>query len=513
MNYLKSLDRFIRIGTVVVLATACMRPIATRAQIPTDSPHQLAVGSPGQTAAGGGVSDGATPNRASIMDRATNGPNPDHDASVSHATRSIQPLSSALTMRDAIQRGLRYNLNVVGLTHAADQARGRRAITRSALLPNLSADFSAAEQQTNLAAVGVRINIPGVPFEDVVRFNVVDLHTRLSQTVVNVATMNNYRAAQETLRASELAIDDSRDLIVLAVGGAYLEALAARARLLATRAQVETSTAIHEKTVQQQAAGLATPLDVNRAQVQILTARQRLAAQHADFAKRKINLARMIGLPPTDQYDLGLDVPFSQAPDISLEDALRQAAERRSDLKAADAQLRTAEHTLDAARAERLPTVSVTADYGGNRASDGPMHATYRVAGLVRVPIWEGGRTAGAVEQATAVLAQRRSELDDIKAQIEGDVRKAYLDIAAAATQVSAADTNLQVTRDNLALTRQRFDAGISDNISVVQSQEALAAAEYDYINGVFAHNVAKIGLARMVGRASEDISRYLQLP
>src|SRR5207245_3564215 len=133
----------------------------------------------------------------------------------------------------------------IGLTRAADQARGRLTITRSALLPNLTADASATEQQTNLGALGVRINIPGVPFDDLVRFNVVDLRARLTQTVLNVSTMALFRAAQETLRASELAIDDSRDLIVLSVGGAYLETLAARARMQTTRAQVETATAIH----------------------------------------------------------------------------------------------------------------------------------------------------------------------------------------------------------------------------------------------------------------------------
>jgi outer membrane protein TolC len=418
-----------------------------------------------------------------------------------------------LTLRDAIQRGLTHNLAVTGLTQAAEQARGRQAIAHSALMPNVTGDFSAAGQQVNLGALGVGINIPGVLFDDLVRFGVIDLRARLSQTVLNLSTMNTYRAAGEAVRASELTVEDSRDLIVLSVGGAYLESLATRARLRATQTQIETATSIHQKAIQQQSAGLATPLDVNRAQAQVLLAQQRLALQQADFAKRKINLARMIGLPPTDQFDLAEDVPFSPAPAMALEDALKQAAERRSDLKAAEAQVRAAERSLDAARAERLPSVSVTANYGANRASDKPMHQTYLVAGLVRVPIWEGGRTEGVITQAAAALTQRRTELEDVKAQVEGDVRKAFADITAAAAQVTAASANADVTRDNLALTRQRFDAGIADNVAVVQSQEAFAAAGYDYINSVFAHNVAKLALARTIGRAWEDIGRYLQLP
>lgn len=457
-----SLVRWIRVVTALTAAAACFTPLTVRAQ----------------AAAG--------------------------------ATREAVQV---LTLRDAVQRGLAHNLTVVGLTQATEQARGRQAIAHSALMPNISGDFSAAGQQTNLGALGVGINIPGVLFDDTPRFTLVDLRARLSQTVINLATMNNYRAAGESLRASELTVDDSRDLIVLSVGGAYLETLAARARLQATQAQIDTATSIHQKAVQQQSAGLATPLDVNRAQAQVLLAQQRLALQQADFAKRKINLARLIGLPPTDQYDLAGDVAFSPAPDMSVEDAVKQAADRRADLKAAEAQVRAAERSLEAARAERLPSVSVTANYGANRASDKPMHQTYLVAGLVHVPIWEGGRTEGVITQAAAALTQRRTELEDVRAQVEGDVRKAFADVRAAATQVAAADANLAVTRDNLVLTRQRFDAGIADNVAVVQSQEASASAAYDYINGVFAHNLAKLALARTVGRAWEDIGRYLVLP
>lgn len=423
------------------------------------------------------------------------------------------PVSGVLTLGDAVQRGLEYNLRVVGLTQAVGQARGQQQMARSALMPNLTADASASQQQLNLGALGLSIDVPGVPFEDVVRFNVVDLHARLSQTVVNLNRLNSYRATRETLRASELSVEDSRDLIVQSVASAYLEAIAARSRLQATRAQVATATAIRDRTVQQQGSGLATPIDVNRSQVETLTAQQRLASVQADFAKRKITLARLIGLPPTDQYDLAEDIPFSPAPLQTVEEAMRQAAERRSDVKAAEAQVRAAERTLAAAQAERMPSVAVNADYGASRASAKPVHPTYSVLGFVRIPIWEGGRVAGAVEQASAALNQRRAELDDLREQVEGDLRKAFLDLQAAATQVEASQATLQVTRENLGLIRQRFDAGLNDNVSVVQSQESTAAAEFDYINSVFAHNLAKLGVARGVGHASEDLARYLKLP
>ena len=72
---------------------------------------------------------------------------------------------------------------------------------------------------------------------------------------------------------------------------------------------------------------------------------------------------------------------------------------------------------------------------------------------------------------------------------------------------------NADVTRENLTLTRQRFDAGVSDNLAVVQAQDSLATAELDYVNGVFAHNLSKLELARAIGRAADGLAEFLTVP
>jgi outer membrane protein TolC len=76
--------------------------------------------------------------------------------------------------------------------------------------------------------------------------------------------------------------------------------------------------------------------------------------------------------------------------------------------------------------------------------------------------------------------------------------------------QVDVADRSRQVAREALALTRQRLDAGVSDNVEVIQAQEALANAELDYINSIFSHNVAKLSLARAIGQAAEHVSDFV---
>lgn len=428
---------------------------------------------------------------------------------------TARPFSGRLSLREAVDRALEYNLGAVGLTEAVRQARGQSKIARSALLPNLNASLSETVQQTNLQALGLRLGlpVPGVAIPTVVGpFNFFDLRASLSQTVFDLTARNNYLASKEIARANELSVEDARDLIVLGVGGTYLQAIAARSRIEAARAQLATAEALFKQTSEQRAAGVVAQIDLNRSQIQLLTQQQRLVSLENDFSKLKITLARLAGLPPNAEYEIADAIPFSEAPPLSLDDALKQALEQRADLKAAQAQVEAAERSRSAARSERLPSFGVRADYGVIGTNPSQAHGTFSVVGTVRVPIWQGGRIKGQTEVAEAALAQRQAELEDVKGRIESEVRNAYFDLQAAASQVEVARKNIQVTTQNLDLTRQKFDAGVSDNVEVVQSQEALSTANTDYISSVFAHNLAKLSLARAIGRASEALPQFLKL-
>jgi outer membrane protein TolC len=426
---------------------------------------------------------------------------------------SSAPFNGMLSLREAIERGLGYNLGPVGVNDLLRQARALDKVTRSTLLPNIVGTVSSAAQQTNLEAAGLRTTpaIAGFPFPTVVGpFNYTDFRARLTQSVLDLTAINNYRSSQQIVRSDEFSLEDARDLTVLAVGGAYLQVVAAAARVEAARAQLETANALYKQTSEQHAVGVVARLDVNRSQVQVLTQQQRLVSLQNDLSKKKINLARMTGLPPNDEYELTDAISFSAPPDLDFDRALQLAFEQRADLRAAEAQVRAAERTRAAARAERLPSLWVSADYGAIGINPAQSHGTFSVIGTVRLPIWQGGRTEGNIGQAEAALAQRIAELSDLRAQVESDVRTAYLDLQAAASQFDVAEKNVEVTQETLTMERQKLDAGISDNVAVVQSQDALANARLDQINSVFAHNIAKLALARAVGSAAESWPRFL---
>ena len=425
------------------------------------------------------------------------------------------PFSGKLSLQEAVARAVEYNLGAIGLTQAVRQSRGQTRVARSSLLPNLNANVSETVEQINLRAQGFRVSVPiaGFSFPTIVGpFNFFDVRASLSQTVFDLTTWNNYRSAREVQNANEQSAEDARDLVVFAVSGAYVQVIASKAKVDSARAQLETASTLLRQTSEQRKVGLVAQVDVNRAQVQALTQQQRLLSLQNDLAKQKINLARLTGLPPTDLYDISENIPYSEAPPITLESAIKQAFERRSDLKAAEAQVRAAERTRFAARAERLPSFSVSADYGVIGTNPSQSHGTFTVAGTIRIPIWQGGRTEGNIEQAEAALIQRRAELEDIRGRIESEVRNAYLDLQAATSQVELALKNIQVSDQNFDLTRQRFQAGVSDNLEVVQSQESIATARLDYINGVFAHNLAKLSLARAIGRVAENLPQFLKM-
>jgi outer membrane protein TolC len=419
------------------------------------------------------------------------------------------PFSGTLSLREAVQRALDYNLGIVDVSEAVRQSHGQQRVARSSLLPNLNASVRENVQKISLQAAGVR-----VPFVPAVSgpFNYFDLRATLTQTVADLTALNNYRSAQETVRANQQWAQDARDLVVLAVGGAYLQTIAAEARVESARAQLETARTLYDQTLQRRNVGLVAQIDVNRSLVQQQTQQQRVVTLENDLAKLKINLARLTGLEPNERYELNDKVPFSEPPALTLTDALKQAFDTRPDLRASEGEVRAAERARSAARAERLPSLAFSADYGAIGINPAQSRGTFTVVGTLRVPIWQGGRTEGVIEQSEAVLDQRRAELEDLRGRIESDVRDAFLDLQAAANQVEVARNNQQVARDTLDLARQRYDAGITDTLEVVQSQEGVATADLDYITSLFAHNLAKLSLARALGRAEDSLPRFLKI-
>jgi outer membrane protein TolC len=379
------------------------------------------------------------------------------------------------------------------------------------LLPNLSAGAMQTSQQIDLVAFG--LNAPGLPIPSVAGpFGYQNVRAYLEQTVYDRTSLKNLKSATESQKAAELSAEDARNLVVQAVSNAYLGIISDSARVDAIQAELNTAQALFDRATDQKNAGTVPGIDVLRAEVQLKTEQQRLVAQKNQVEKDKLVLARAIGLPAGQRFSVTDLLPFAPLT-TAIDDLLKQAYDHRADFRAAQANVRAAEYAVQAARSEHYwPSVVVQADYGDIGTTLANSHGTYSLLAGVRFPIYAGGRAATDIDQAEALLHTKKNALEDLRGRIDYEVRNALLDLQSAADQVTVAKTNVDLATETLVEARDRFAAGVTDNIEVVQAQQLLAAANENYIGSLNAHNGAKIALATALGGAEEGVPRYLNL-
>jgi outer membrane protein TolC len=430
--------------------------------------------------------------------------------SVPTGVPSSSPL--ALTLHEAIDRGLKTNLGLLLSDSAIESARGERLRTLSALIPQLNGRAAETDETLDLKTVGFNFHFPGVSVPTVVGpFHYTDVRAYASWTAFDYTALKQDSASRENQRAARLSMLDARDLVVQATANGYLQIMADASRVEALRSQVETSQAVYDRAVDQQTAGTAAGIDVLRSQVELKQQLQRLLAQTNQFEKDKLTLGRVIGLPAGQAFTMSETVPFAALASITQDQALQTAARQRSDYQSYQARVRAAEEAVKAAHGERYPTAEVAADYG-DVTTPGESHGTFSVVASAKISIFDGGRIAGDIIQARSALKQRQDELADLAGQIEYQVRTAFLDIRSAAEQVAVARDNLDLANQTLVQARDRFTAGVSDTVEVVQAQESVANANDTLISALFAHNVSKVALARALGGTEQVIHTLLEV-
>jgi outer membrane protein TolC len=466
-------------AAVLLLASAVATP--ARAQQPPGSP------SPGSTRTGGLQSSpflGGVPS----------------------GTATSEPIR--ITVLDAISRGLEHNLGLLNAQDAASHAEGTRWTALADLLPNLNARVTENRQKINLAAFG--FPLPAGTPSLVGPFNVFDARVALSQPVLDLQAINAARAESHNVAAAKYNVRSARDLVVLVVANLYLQSLASASRVQSSEAQVQTAQTIFDQANSMKASGIVAGIEVLRAEVQLGSERQRLTAARNDMEKSKLQLARVIGLPPGQPFTIDEELPFVPFPELTLEQALERAYANRPDYLAAQERVKAAEAERQSAIGEWLPSVRINADYGKIGLTPSSAESTYTVSGALNVPIFNGGRTKGRVIQADADLRSRRAELEDLRAGIDFDVRSAFFDLRASNEQLDVATRSRELAQQQLTQARDRFAAGVASNIEVVQAQEAVAASSEQYINAVYSFNIAKALLARDLGVAEELAKQVL---
>jgi outer membrane protein TolC len=420
-------------------------------------------------------------------------------------TGTVVPLS----LSDALNRGLKYNLGAIESDIRTRTARAERLRSLSDLLPNVNGSISQTAEQVNLRALGLKLPLQGFPVV-VGPFGVEDARAFWSQKIFDWDAVQKLRASDKSVKASDYSYKDSRDLVVLAVANAYLQVIADKATVESQQAQVETSRVLFQRAQDQTRAGVAARIDQLRADVELQTQQQRLIAAQNQSDKDALSLARTIGLPPGQEFTLTDSAPYKPLQGVTLEKALQDAYANRADYLSAQLQVQAAVLSRKAAAAENYPSISSQVDYGDIGPNFANSHGTFTAAASVNIPIFQGTRVRGDKLEADATLQQRRAEMEDLRGRIDQDVRSAFLDLTSAAELVNVASHNKDLARETLTEAQDRFAAGVTDNIEVVQAQESVSTADQAYISSLYTFNIAKVQLARAMGIAEQSVNAYL---
>ena len=282
-----------------------------------------------------------------------------------------------------------------------------------------------------------------------------------------------------------------------------------QAQIESIQAQLETSRVSLDQAVSNHSAGTAPKLDELRARVDNQSFQQQLISATNTKDKDKLSLARIIGLPMAQKFEVADKAPYAAFDQPDVQAAIKQALETRKDRKASAENTQATIDQRKAATYDRLPSIKAEADYGDIGTNLRSSHGTVDATGTITIPIFKEAQFRGEALVAQSALDEQKDKQSDLDAQIEADVRDALLDIASSQQLVEVAHSNVQLSEEVLSEAQQRYKAGVSDNLAVSDAQQTVAQANSQYVSSLYQHNVAKLNLARAMGVA-ENYKEYL---
>lgn len=410
-----------------------------------------------------------------------------------------------LSLKEAIEMALAPEGNAQILLAEARrrQADARADQARSALLPTVEATLGQQNLTRNLEALGIRFTLPLPGFRLPSRvgpFTVVDARATLSQSLFDASSIQRFQAARAGVTAADAESESVRDQVAAQVARLYLAAVRADAEVKTAQANVALAEALLKLARDQKEAGTGTAIEVTRAQVQLANERQRLLAAQTQRRQAHLELLRAIGLDLTLTLDLTDPLAYIPVETLTVEQALAVALQTRADLKAQQHRQESARRAYRAVALERLPSLVGYADYGsiGTSATHLSPTRTYGVA--LRLPLFDGGRRDARRAESFAQFQQEQIRTNDLRQQIELEIRVALDSLRSADEQVKVAQEGVALAERELEQARRRYHAGVTTSLELTDAQTRLERARQNHLAALYAYNLARIALAQAMG-------------
>jgi outer membrane protein TolC len=422
-------------------------------------------------------------------------------------TGPLVPGILPLSLTDCVNRALRANLGFVESEQEHVQSRAARVKALAALLPQLTVETT--QEFRNLVSDPLGVPKLGLP-HTIPAFNYQSAHVALDERAFDMQRIHEVRAAGREVEASQAAVADARNVVVLASVSSYLLVAASQTRLETAKAQLTTAVTTDDLLKNRVAQEVSPEIDHIRSSVARRSAELRVKLAATTLAKDKLALTRIIGLRMEQEFSLTDSLSYHEVSEDNLSELLQLASEKRQDIKAAEARTKAAEQSVKAAWSQRIPVLDIKANAGETGPTYSVPYLDYDVAGRISVPVFTGRRIESEVASARAVLVRRQAELADVRARAAYDVRTALLDLDAAETSVQVSLENQQLAKEGLRQAQSRFEHGVSNSVDLIAAQQAVAEAEDNRVASIYANDLAKLMLIRALGTAEQDYMRYI---
>ena len=404
-------------------------------------------------------------------------------------------LTLAQALRTALAQNPRVQQSLLTIAESGDDRRAAAA----ALMPTVAAQAIGQRNKYNLDAL-MGLAQPHGP-EVVGPFNWGQVGVEAQVSLFDLSLWKKWRAsrhAEDATRAQGRAV---REEIAALVVGQYLRALRAAASVQAGESRVDLAEALAKLAENQQKQGVGTKLDTLRAQLQLQTERQRLIQAQTQRFTALAGLGRLLDLKPGTRIELTDTLAAPALPVGGFEEAYQAGLTQRPELAALDAREKAAENLRQAAQGLRLPTLVATGTYGSTGLQSEPWVNTYQISLGLRVPLFTGGLVSSHISRAKSEQSRIQEARRDIRAQVGYEVQVAQAELDAAAHEVEVGNLAVSLATEALTQARHRFEAGVSNNIEVINAQDELARATDNQISALYRLNQSRADLARATGQ------------
>jgi outer membrane protein len=406
--------------------------------------------------------------------------------------------SEKLTLAGAVDLALKQNLDIQVANIETASKQQERLMARSGLLPHAGFDADDAVTRYNTKAqLGVQ---PSVIPHEVGPFQSIHLGPTFSAPIFDLTLIRQYQASGHRLLASRADEQTVREESVLLAVSEYMAHLRALANITAAESRVGLADRLALQAQDLLNDGVATKIDVSRAQVRLREEKQRLIDVQRDAETTLYALKRILNVPDSEQIDFADQQDFFSTPSLALSDPLSTALEQRPELHSLSESIKAAESAHKAAVAESLPNLTFEGSWNEQGQTFSTMTPGYEYRFSVRIPIFTGGRLS-AERKSTALAEQRtQKQLAQERNLVTEQVRDGQVELQAALHQVDLGRQEVQLANEEVSLSQGRFQSGVTDNIEVTTAQDSLVRANDAEIGALFRYNIARAQLARAIG-------------